>query len=29
MAVDKLAGKTKLIATKVVATPDGTPPPFY
>jgi uncharacterized protein (TIGR02118 family) len=29
MAVDKLAGKTKFIATKVVATPDGTPPPFY
>ena len=28
MAVDKLAGKTKLIATKVLATPDGTPPPF-
>ena len=27
MAVDKLAGKTKFIATKVVATPDGTPPP--
>jgi uncharacterized protein (TIGR02118 family) len=27
--VDKLAGKTKFIATKVVATPDGTPPPFY
>ena len=25
MAVDKLAGKTKFIATKVVATPDGTP----
>lgn len=29
MAVDKLAGKTKFIATKVVATPDGTPPAFY
>jgi uncharacterized protein (TIGR02118 family) len=29
MAVDKLTGKTKFIATKVVATPDGTPPPFY
>jgi uncharacterized protein (TIGR02118 family) len=29
MAVDKLAGKTKFIATKVMATPDGTPPPFY
>ncbi|MDQ6702508.1 MAG: EthD family reductase [Pseudomonadota bacterium] len=29
MAVDKLAGKTKFIATKVLATPDGTPPPFY
>jgi uncharacterized protein (TIGR02118 family) len=29
MAVEKLQGKTKLVATKVVATPDGTPPPFY
>ena len=29
MAVDKLAGKTKFVATKVLATPDGTPPPFY
>ena len=29
MAVEKLPGKTKLVATKVVATPDGTPPPFY
>ena len=29
MAVEKLSGKTKLVATKVVATPDGTPPPFY
>jgi uncharacterized protein (TIGR02118 family) len=29
MAVDKLAGKTKFIATKIVATPDGTLPPFY
>jgi uncharacterized protein (TIGR02118 family) len=28
-AVDKLAGKTKFIATKVLVTPDGTPPPFY
>jgi hypothetical protein len=27
MAVDKLVGKTKFIATKVVATPDGTPLP--
>jgi hypothetical protein len=26
MAVDKLAGKTKSVATKVLATPDGTPP---
>jgi hypothetical protein len=25
MAVDKLAGKTKFIATKIVATPDGHP----
>ncbi len=29
MAVEKLSGKTRLVATKVVATPDGTPPPFY
>jgi uncharacterized protein (TIGR02118 family) len=29
MAVEKLQGKTKLVATKVVATPDRTPPPFY
>jgi uncharacterized protein (TIGR02118 family) len=29
MAVEKLSGKTKLVATKVVPTPDGTPPPFY
>jgi uncharacterized protein (TIGR02118 family) len=29
MAVEKLQGKTKFVATKVVATPDGTPPPFY
>ena len=29
MAVEKLGGKTKFVATKVVATPDGTPPPFY
>ena len=29
MAVEKLSGKTKLVATKLVATPDGTPPPFY
>jgi uncharacterized protein (TIGR02118 family) len=29
MAVEKLVGKTKFVATKVVATPDGTPPPFY
>jgi uncharacterized protein (TIGR02118 family) len=28
MVRDKLAGKTKFIATKVMATPDGTPPPF-
>jgi uncharacterized protein (TIGR02118 family) len=26
MAVEKLSGKTKFVATKVVATPDGTPP---
>ncbi len=29
MAVEKLSGKTKFVATKVTATPDGTPPPFY
>ncbi|MGH8510723.1 MAG: EthD family reductase [Gammaproteobacteria bacterium] len=29
MAVEKLSGKTKFVATKVVATPDGTPLPFY
>lgn len=29
MAVEKLVGKTKFVATKIVATPDGTPPPFY
>jgi uncharacterized protein (TIGR02118 family) len=29
MAVAKLAGKTRFVATKVVATPDGSPPPFY
>jgi uncharacterized protein (TIGR02118 family) len=29
MAVEKLAGKSKLVATKILATPDGTPPPFY
>jgi uncharacterized protein (TIGR02118 family) len=29
MAVEKLSGKTKFVATKVVTTPDGTPPPFY
>ena len=28
MAVEKLAGKTKLVATKVVGSPQGTPP-FY
>jgi uncharacterized protein (TIGR02118 family) len=28
MAVEKLVGKTKLVATKVVASPQGTPP-FY
>ena len=27
MAADKLVGKTKFIATKVVVTPDGTPLP--
>jgi uncharacterized protein (TIGR02118 family) len=29
MAVEKLGGKVTLVATKVLATPDGTPPPFY
>jgi uncharacterized protein (TIGR02118 family) len=28
MAVQKLAGKTKLVASKVIASPQGTPP-FY
>jgi uncharacterized protein (TIGR02118 family) len=28
MAVEKLAGKTKLVATKVIASPEGTPK-FY
>lgn len=28
MAVEKLKGKTKLVATKVIASPQGTPP-FY
>ncbi len=28
MAVEKLAGKTKFVATKVLASPQGTPP-FY
>jgi uncharacterized protein (TIGR02118 family) len=28
MAVEKLAGKTKIVATKVIASPQGTPP-FY
>ena len=28
MAVEKLGGKTKIVATKVVASPQGTPP-FY
>ncbi|MGH8583448.1 MAG: EthD family reductase [Gammaproteobacteria bacterium] len=29
MIMEKLVGKTRFVATKVVATPDGTPPPFY
>ncbi|MGH8581680.1 MAG: EthD family reductase [Gammaproteobacteria bacterium] len=29
MAVERLVGKTRLVATKVLATPDGTPPPYY
>ncbi|MGH8487337.1 MAG: EthD family reductase [Gammaproteobacteria bacterium] len=29
MVVEKLSGKTRFVATKVVATPDGTPAPFY
>ncbi|MGH8509439.1 MAG: EthD family reductase [Gammaproteobacteria bacterium] len=29
MAVKKLFGKTRFVATKVMATPGGTPPPFY
>jgi hypothetical protein len=28
MAVEKLVGKTKLVATKILASPQGTPP-FY
>ena len=28
MAVEKLAGKTKIVATKITASPQGTPP-FY
>ena len=28
MAVEKLGGKTKIVATKVIASPQGTPP-FY
>lgn len=29
MAVEKLIGKTKLVATKITASPDGGTPPFY
>ena len=29
MAVEKLLGKTKLVATKIAASPDGGTPPFY
>ena len=29
MAIEKLAGKTKIVATKTLATPSGDIPPFY
>jgi uncharacterized protein (TIGR02118 family) len=29
MAVEKLIGKTKFVATKITASPDGGTPPFY
>ena len=29
MAVEKLIGKTKIVATKITASPDGGTPPFY
>ena len=29
MAIEKLAGKTKIVATKVIGTPSGDPAPFY
>ena len=29
MAVEKLTGKTRFVATKIVASPQGGPPPFY
>lgn len=29
MAVEKLLGKTKFVATKIAASPDGGTPPFY
>ena len=29
MAIEKLGGKTKIVATKCLATPSGDTPPFY
>lgn len=29
LAIEKLSGKTKIVATKVLGTGDGSPPPFY
>ena len=29
MAIEQLAGKTKIVATKTLATPGGETPPFY
>ena len=29
LAVEKISGVTKFVATKVVGTPDGSTPPFY
>ena len=29
MAIEKLTGKTKIVATKTLATPSGDTPPFY
>ncbi len=29
MAIEKLAGKTRIVATRVIGTPSGDPAPFY